>query len=265
MKSVMVSLTTNELATVLALCGYETMASQILNSMGLEENSVVFDRFIEDTELSLTSKGLKDNSRDSMIVTELEELIHTLVQSKRKVRCIRKNRILFIHFIEGEERTLFQEIRNNNHVFSFESNSNGFESKLLKHFELNEEITNPDINVPTLQLSEEIYNQLHQMDSEILESMINDKQLAEPLKQFLTDFRFNLQEFDNLSLIEMDYVNDYFNVKQVLFLLRSESLVWHLDYENIHQKEVYVVPYDSKIYSNKLNEEISLFFYEEKD
>ena len=58
MKSEGVSLTTNELASVLALCGYETMASQILNSINLKESTDVFERFIKDTELSLKGKGI---------------------------------------------------------------------------------------------------------------------------------------------------------------------------------------------------------------
>lgn len=257
MKSELFSLSTNELAAVVALCGYETMASQILNSMGLEEKSIAFDRFIEDTDVSLTNKGLKDDTRDTMIVDGLEELIHSLVQAKRKVRCIRKDKVLFIHFI-NEDKLLLQEIRNNTHVFYLQSKTNGFQSVLVKHFELNEGLDIKEI--PTLQLSEEIYDQLHQMDSDTLNSMIKDEKLAKPLRKFLADFKFNLQEFDNLSLIEMDYVEDYFEIRQVIFLLPGKDLVWHLDYERINHKEVFVVPYDSGAYSKKLSEEISLFF-----
>jgi len=79
MKSEGVSLTTNELASVLALCGYETMASQILNSINLKESTDVFERFIKDTELSLKGKGFWDESRSTMLVSGLEDLMHILV------------------------------------------------------------------------------------------------------------------------------------------------------------------------------------------
>ncbi|WP_077304642.1 hypothetical protein [Terribacillus halophilus] len=257
MKSELCTLTTNELASALALCGYESMASQILNSLNLEENNVAIDRFIEDTDLSLTVKGLKDDSRDTMVGAELEELIHILVQSKKKVRCIRRDKVLFIHLIEGEEKVVFQEISKGKHVFSVQLKDNGFQSVLLKHFELSGKLECQE--TPALQLSEEIYNLLHQMDLNTLDSMIFDEKLEKHLRQFLSDFKSNSQEFDNLSFIEMDYINDYFEMKQVIFLLPSANLVWHLDYDNIHEKEVFVVPYNGKFYSEKLSEEISQF------
>lgn len=262
MKSEGVSLTTNELASVLALCGYETMASQILNSINLKESTDVFERFIKDTELSLKGKGFWDESRSTMLVSGLEDLMHILVQSKRKIRCIKEDRVLFIHLLKGDQRTLIQEIRNHTHLFSIHSMENGFQSILLGHFELDRKSEKTIEEIPTLQLSETIYDQLHQIEPLVIDSMIKDEKLAGPLRLFLSDFKSNQQEFDNVSLMEMDYVKDYAEIKEVIFLLPSENFVWHLDYHKIHEKEIYVVPTSIDEYSKKLNEAISLFFDE---
>ncbi len=147
MKTEGVSLTTNELASVLALCGYETMASEILNSMNLLEDTSKFDRFIENTELSLKSKGFWDESRSTMLVSGLEDLMHVLVQSKKKIRCIKEDRVLFIHFLKGDQRTLIQEIKNNTHFFSIHSMEKGYQSILLRHFKLDIEKPFEDCNI----------------------------------------------------------------------------------------------------------------------
>ena len=62
--------------------------------------------------------------------------------------------------------------------------------------------------------------------------------------------------------MEMDYVKDYAEIKEVIFLLPSENFVWHLDYHKIHEKEIYVVPTSIHEYSLKLNEAITQFFEE---
>lgn len=260
METAGISLTTNELASVLALCGYESMASPILNSLDIAGGTEEFDRFIEDTELSLKSKGLLDESRNSTLAAGLEDLLHVLVQSKRKVRCIKKNRVLFIHFTKGDTRTLLQEIRNNTHFFSIYSMEKGFEPILLNHYELEGKAEQLVNNLSTLQLSEDIYNQLHQMEPNVLDTMINDERIEGPLKQFLSDFRDNKQEFDNLSLMEMDYVKDYMEMKQVIFMMPGVNFVWHLDYDRIQEKEIFVVPSSIKEYSKRLSDAIALFF-----
>ena len=262
METAGISLTTNELASVLALCGYESMASQILNSLDLNRETGEFDRFIEDTELSLKSKGLLDESRSSTLAAGLEDLLHVLVQSKRKARCIIKDRVLFIHFTKGETRTLLQEIRNNTHFFSIFSMENGFDPLLLNHYELEGKREQPVNNLPTLQLSEAIYDSLHQMEPDVLDTMINDERVEGLLKQFLSDFKDNEQEFANISLMEMDYVKDYMEMKQVIFLLPSENFVWHLDYDRIQEKEVFVIPSSVEEYSKRLSDAIVLFFEE---
>ncbi|WHY78036.1 hypothetical protein QNH20_02380 [Neobacillus sp. WH10] len=262
MKAEGISLTTNELASALALCGYESMASQVLNNLEIQDRTEEFDRFIEDTELSLLSKGFLDVSRNSTLAAGLEDLLHVLVQSKRKVRCIKKDRVLFIHYTKGDSRTLLQEIRNNTHFFSIYSMDKGFEPILLNHYEIEGKPEQPVSNLPTLQLSEAIYNQLHQMEPNVLDTMINDERIEGQLKLFLSDFRDNKQEFDNLSLIEMDYVKDYMEMKQVIFLLPSVNFVWHLDYDRIQEREVFVIPSSVKEYSKRLSDAIALFFGE---
>ncbi|EWG08835.1 hypothetical protein [Cytobacillus firmus] len=257
-----VSLTTNELAAVLVLCGYENMASQVLNSLDITEGSGDLYRFIEETENSLKAKGFLDENRGTVLTEGLESLLHILVQSKRKIRCIKKDRVLFIHFIKGDERVLIQEIRHNTHFFSIYLVNEGFEQLLLKHYGLEIVISELTDNLSTLQLSESIYDQLHNMEGGVLDRIINDEKVKGQLKQFLIDFRNNGQELDNLSLIEMDYVKDYFEMKQVIFFLPSQKFLWHLDYDKIQEKEVYVTPVAIKKYFKKLSGVITSFIEE---
>ncbi len=64
--------------------------------------------------------------------------------------------------------------------------------------------------------------------------------------------------------MEMDYVKDYMEMKQVIFLLPSANFVWHLDYDRIQEKEVFVIPSSVEEYSKRLSDAIVLFFEESK-
>lgn len=256
-----INLTTNELAAGLALCGYESMASQIINSMDLAEDENEFDRFIEDIEAALRAKGYWDGSRETLLVEGLEDLLYLLVHSKRKVRCIREETVLFIH-CGDENNDLVQVIENGVHYFSVHSAKAGYRELLSRHFLFDQSVPSLPEGMQTMLLSEEQFDQLHQAEPEALEILIQDEGTEYQLSRFLRDFKKNRQEFDNLSLMEMDYIKDYMEMKEVIFMLPSDSFVWHLDYSKVEVDEVYVVPMGTHEYCDLLNGAISSFFSE---
>ncbi|MBP3041919.1 hypothetical protein J9303_21105, partial [Bacillaceae bacterium Marseille-Q3522] len=204
-----ISLTTNELASALALCGYETMASQIINSMNLLENEEEFTRFVQQVEFSFKVNGLWDEKRSSMLVKGLEDLIQLLVHSTKKIRCIKDNNVLLIHLAD-KNYVLLQKIVNRTHSFTLLPNEKEFSELLIKHFNLNR-IANKQKSVQTIILSSEIFDNLHQIDEFSLDTMMNENKLDSQIKRFLKDFKNNNQEFDNISFLEMDYIKDYIN------------------------------------------------------
>lgn len=256
-----INLSTHELASSLALCGYESMASQVLNSIQIIDDAEGVNRFIQQTEISLKSKGYWDESRSTMLVSGLEDLLHLLVHSRRKVRFIYNDRVLFIHLID-QKNILIQEINNQLHSFSLQKLEGGVTNLLLKQLNLDDSEGTSTKDLQTLLLSDHIYDELHQLDPSILDRMINDVNLEAELRQFFYDFKQNHQEFDNLSFMEMDYIKDYMDIKQVIFMLPSEQYIWHLDYERIQEKEVYIVPTEANDYCSRLNQAILDYFHQ---
>ncbi|MGG0889408.1 hypothetical protein [Cytobacillus horneckiae] len=258
--TVPISLSTHELAFCLALCGYESMGSQIFNSMQLSvENEA--DRFIQETEISLRRKGFWDEDRSTMLVSGLEDLLHLLVHSKKKIRSIKSNQVLFIHMLD-QKNVLFQEILGQSHFFSIQAIEEGLTNLLEKHLGLDKESTKPENGFQTLLFSEQMYDELHQLDPSVLEKMVNDPALDVELRQFFADFKENNQEFDNMSFMEMDYIKDYIEIKQVNFLLPSKHFIWNLNYEKIEQEEVYIIPENINEYCKGLNEAIMHYFFQ---
>ncbi|UXH42991.1 hypothetical protein N5C46_15000 [Rossellomorea vietnamensis] len=254
-----IDLTTMEFAASLALCGYENMASQVLNNMHLINDEEKLTRYIEEVEISLKSKGYWEEERSSSLVSGLEDLLHLLVHSKKKVRLIKATQILFIHLLD-EKTVLIQEIKNQIHSFAIHKIKDDVFQLLLKYYK--NDLPDQSVEIQqTLLLSDQMYDELHNLDPKVIDNIINDKKIEVELKQFLQDFKNNNKEFDNLSFMEMDYINDNLHIHQVIFMLPSEKFVWHLDYERINDKEVYVIPTKIDTYFEKINQEILDYFF----
>ncbi|WP_228485622.1 hypothetical protein [Thermaerobacillus caldiproteolyticus] len=79
-----IRLSTNEFVSALALSGYSELASQVFNDLQLIKHEKEWERFVQQTEQLLSQKGYLDDTRESSLVPGLENLIHLLVQSRKK-------------------------------------------------------------------------------------------------------------------------------------------------------------------------------------
>lgn len=258
-ENVSVALTTTELASALVLCGYDAMANQIITSMNLMKSEDKFENFVKETEINLKVKGYWDESRKTSLKKELEDLLHLLVYSKQKVRCIKGAKVLFIHLV-NEKNVLIQKILNNVHTFTFQSNEEGYQTAIIDFLQVNQRESKQPSNFPSLLLSAELFDQFHQMDQDTMSALMSDPQIEEELRTFIRDFQQNDQEFDNISFMKMDFTNDYMDMLEIDFLLVSKQFIWHVDYEHIDKDEIYIVPINHQKYCEKVSKAIEQYF-----
>ncbi|MGY0694825.1 hypothetical protein ACW2QC_18925 [Virgibacillus sp. FSP13] len=262
-KTEQIKLTINELVAALALCGYDKMASQILNEQELIKGESEFMRFVEETETELRQKGYWDDNRKTGIAKGLEDLLYLLVHSKKKIRCInmRKRHVLLIHLL-NKKNSLVQEVRDGEHGFSFHPNSEGFNDIIREHFGM--EDTGMDVEGwQPIRMTDDLIDELHTSDPEVLLAMKQDESQAVALRDFAGDFLINGQEFDNISFMQSDYVKDQSAFDEIGFLLPGNNFMWHMNYENVEKNhEVTLEPIPVTMYFQKINNVVSEFFHE---
>ncbi|MBM7691608.1 hypothetical protein JOC77_001015 [Peribacillus deserti] len=234
-----ISLTTNELASVLALCGYESMANDVINNLNVLESEEGFTSFLQETEASLRMKGFWNDQRETMIEEGLESLITLLVHSKKKIRIIRGQKVTFIHHLD-QNNLLLQMIADGQHRLEIIKNQEL--KQVLENFCGGGRISAHEFHeLEALKLDETIYNQLHQLTDESADMLLSEN-LPFSLRIFLEDFKANGFEFDNASLMEMKFEQDYLAMNQVFFFLNTDSYIWLLDYDKVEENELYVLP-----------------------
>lgn len=254
-----ISLTTNELVAVLALCGFDKAASQILNDQNLIQSEEQFDRFVQQSEQMLKHRGYWEDNRETKLASGLESMMRLLVQSSNKVRFVNGNHLLIIHLLNNKY-SLVQQVTDQTHSFTFYPHSEGYQTLMKNQLERKNEGEAIHKELQTVEISTEVFNEFHTIDQSVLHTMINDKELNVSLRTFLKDFKWNEQKLDNISFLKSNYVKDKTTTDQVVFLLPSDGYIWHLDYEQVDQEKLFIVPVPISLYLTKIQETIETHF-----
>ncbi|MBM7604839.1 hypothetical protein JOC75_002843 [Metabacillus crassostreae] len=252
-------LSTGELVATLSLCGYDHLARQILNNFNLVNNEDEIMRFSDQTEMSLKQKGYWDENRGTRIASGLENLLTLLVQSNKKIRCVRKSNILFIHLL-NKDYSLLQEISSDVHSFSFLKNTEGYTTSLSNHFQLGNPKGDAVSGLQPFEVTSDVFDELHNTETKLNDFYKNNSEMNETFHTFLKDFYENNQEFDNLSFITSNYVKDTMEFDQVAFFLPSKNHVWHIEYEQIVDQKILIIPVSERSYLNRIEGTIKEFF-----
>ncbi|OXS66232.1 hypothetical protein [Priestia filamentosa] len=235
-----ISLSTEELALSLVLCGYDEVAAGVLKS-GLGEKSendlqVVF----ETASHSLLSKELLLSINEENLAESLhpifKQMMDLFVQSTKMIRCNKEangaEEVLMLHRLPGDE-SLKHEVKHDVvHEFS-----------ILKESEIQPAITSflkvlawGEIETAHIPLTEELFNRL-------VEETKTEDELAflcesfhihhhqEMLKIFLSDFNDYGRRFANISesLISL---KEYSQIQEAHLILPIHKRLWVVYNEN---------------------------------
>ena len=255
-----ITLTTKELAAALALCEYENFARNlILKNDVVSKKKKDIDLFSEETEQSLREKGFWHARTKTNLSKNLEELIHALAKSLKNIHCSRPGKELYIHQIDINY-SLCQLVEEEEHTFTYLDNKKGFIDE-MSHFYHLKVASNKDITeMQTIQVSDDVYNSLHELNSEEIDCMLNNENENQSFQEFIDDFNKNIKVINPLTFNETDHVNGKNRKEQVAFSLPGDGMLWHLEYEEVNDRKVYFVPVSVDDYFKKIEDTIHEFF-----
>lgn len=235
-----ISLSTEEFALSLVLCGYDEVAAGVLKS-GLGEKSesdlqIVF----ETASHSLLSKelllGINEENLAESLHPVFKQMMELFVQSTKMIRCNKEangaEEVLMLHRLPGDE-SLKHEVKHDVvHEFS-----------ILKENEIQPAITSflkvlawGEIETAHIPLTEELFNRLVEetKTEDELASLCESfhiHQHQEMLKIFLSDFNDYGRRFANISesLISL---KDYSQIQEAHLILPIHKRLWVVYNEN---------------------------------
>ncbi|WP_228485621.1 hypothetical protein [Thermaerobacillus caldiproteolyticus] len=164
---------------------------------------------------------------------------------------------MFFHHIH-HSNTLIQHVKGNDHYFSFHDTESGYLHLLCDYYGVSGDMRADDVE--PIEVTDQLFDELHQTDSEVLRQIVRDHRLTASLRLFVNDFLRHGQELSNISFLESDYAKDESVIDQVAFFLPSESFIWHIDYERVKQHQIFFIPVSVHDYFRKIDETTKDFF-----
>lgn len=266
LKTPEIKLTVNELVATLSLSGYEYIANQIIQDHGLINSEEQFNRFVQETETSLKKKGYWDDNQETGIARGLQDLLYLLVHSKKKIRAInmRNQNVIIIHLLANKKDTLIQFIDNSGHHFYFQDVIDSIGELLRKHAEMDDVGASVGGWQP-LHLSDELFNEFHATHPSVLQFMTEDRAQPKPIREFVSALLANGQEFNNISYMQSNYIQDHSLFEDIHFFIpaKNNDYIWHLDYQEIESaKRVILQPIPVNSYFQEIERVARAYFTE---
>jgi predicted CopG family antitoxin len=255
-----ITLTTKELVAALALCEYENFARNLIFKNDIiSKKKKDINLIAEETEQSLREKGFWHARTKTNLSKGLEELIHALAKSLKNIHCSQPGKELYIHQIDINY-SLCQLVEEEEHTFTYLENKKGFIDEMSHFYHLNVASNKVITEMQTIQVSEDVYNSLHELNSEEIDRMLNNEKENQSFQEFIDDFNKNRKVINPLTLNETDHVNGKNRIEQVAFSLPGDGMLWHLEYEEVNDHKVYFVPVSVDDYFKKIEDTIHEFF-----
>lgn len=234
-------LSRDEMIAALFLCNYGEVATDIINSERPFESEEERTRFADHTETLLKHRGYWDDDRETHLTQGLESFIHLLMKVGKRVRCVRGNSVLMLHYVEGNE-VIIQTYKGMDHTFEMVSDADRRLEALHTFYEVPELKEKPPLDAFIMEV--EFFEMLHTITVEQLNVMIEQETYPDPILQFLKDFRANHLVLDNISFLRTEYaVKNKSDILEMHFVVESETFMWYIHYQELEEKkEITVYP-----------------------
>jgi hypothetical protein len=255
-----ITLTSKELAGAMALCGYNNFVRHLISAKNIvSRKKKDVNLFSEEAEQSLREKGFWHARTETNLSKDLEDLVNAVGQSKRNFHCKRLGHELFIHQIDLSF-SICQFVDGEQHTFTYLDHRKGYQEELARFYKLDPVSSQNLSKMQLIQVSEEVYNSLHELKDEEIEQMFNNEYENQSFKEFIAAFKKNGKVFNPFTFTETDYVDGKSRTDQVAFSVPGDGMVWHLEYEKVSEHKVYFVPVPVSDYLKKIEDTIYEFF-----
>jgi hypothetical protein len=256
-------LTSKELAVALVSCQYENFARRIILKDDLvNKNKKAIALFTEQAEQSLREKGLWNARRKTKLSQNLEDLIQALGTSTKNVHFTQNEQELYIHQI-NRNQYLKQHIINETHTFTYLDHTKSLSKETMSFYDLDSSANFNDKQLQPIQVSDKVYDALHKLKDEEVENILSNETENDSLREFITSFNKNNKVFNQISFNTCNHKTGENQKDQVAFSLPGNQMIWHVNYEQIHDHTVYFVPVSITDYFKKIEDTLDEFFSSE--
>lgn len=236
-----ISSTTQTFLAVLVQLGPVKKVREVANEYNLSKEEI--DQLIETPQIIMNQE---EDSEHQLAL--LKSLGNHILHTNKVIRFENRNKRLFIYPYEGSE-VLLEYIHGDQHTFSKFKNLLGLGEVVCDFYGMDYTIQEDPIKI-NIELSNDLYDSLHNIKSSKLDEMIEDIKYEPKIREFLNDFKWNNQQVSQITFKSRKTKNSNMKVDLAMFFVPGKDYIWHINYDESDKNQLFLMSNSVSQYFN---------------
>ncbi len=196
--------------------------------------------FAKENNLSKKEIGqINETQPDSNISNSIKDMVSTVLDASKMIRIENGNQCLLIYPAQRTEGIL-EYIHNGRYELIKYNSLQGLNELICDFYGLDFRLQEDPMKI-NIELSNNLYDQIHNMDSAELNKMIDDEKFDVKIRQFLRDFKRNNQQVCKLVFKRRKNEKNYMQEDFEMFFVPSDGYMWHIKYEEADNNKIFLM------------------------
>ncbi|URM32836.1 hypothetical protein LLY41_21535 [Cytobacillus firmus] len=196
--------------------------------------------FAYENNLSKKEIGqINETQPESNISNSLKEMVNTALNASKMIRIENGNQYLLVYRAH-KTGGIVEYIHNDLYEFKKYDSLTMLNNLISDFYGLDSRLTEDPIKV-NIELTNDLYDQIHYMDPAELEKMIDDEKFDVKIRQFLRDFYQNNQQVCKLVFKKRRTIKNPLQEDFVMLFVPGEDYIWHINYEESSNNRIFLM------------------------
>ena len=182
---------------------------------------------------------INETQPESNISNALKDIVSTVLGASKMIRIENGNKYLLI-YPAHRAGGILEYIHNGRHELIKYNSFQGLNELICNFYGLDFKLQGDPMKI-NIEISNSLYDQIHNMDSAELNKMIDDEKFDVKIRQFLRDFKRNNQQVCKLVFKKRKNEKNYMQEDFAMFFVPGEGYIWHIKFEEADNNKIFLM------------------------
>ncbi|WP_338472887.1 hypothetical protein R4Z10_09260 [Niallia sp. XMNu-256] len=176
---------------------------------------------------------------ETNISDSLGQIVKTVLGASKMIKLENKDQFLLFYPNQQGGGGILEYIHNGHYEFTTCPSFKDLNDVICEFYGLNPTAEEDPVKI-NIEISNDMYDHLHYMSPADLHEMMNDEKIEIQNRQFLGDFKRNNQQVSKIVFKKRTNERSTMQEDLVLLFVQGEDYIWHLDYEESINDQIFL-------------------------
>ena len=205
---------------------------------------------------------INETHPETNVSDSLKQIVRTVLEAGKMIRFENRDQFLLVYPAQQGEGGILEYIHKGNYEFITCHSFKRLNDVICEFYGLNPRAQEDPVKM-NIELSNRLYDQLHNMNSADYNKMMNDEKIEMEIRQFLGDFNSNNQQVSKIVFKKRKNEKGTMQEDLVMLFVPGENYIWHLKYEESVNNQIFLMSNSVSNYIHVLQKIYDDFFQDE--